>query len=100
MFTQRRKFDLEYTQPVVKFFAQMRSDFLTGRGKDAGVYRDFVLSAEAPHPQILDHAQQLGLRGLRHFADLVEQQRAFVSLFKAAGGALHGSRKRALLVAE
>ena len=78
----------------------MRSDFLAGGGQDAGVHRDFVLAAQAPHSQVLDHAQQLWLYGLRHFADFVEQQSAPVSLLKAAGRTLHGSRIRALLVAE
>ena len=100
MFAQRRNHDLEYAQPIVKFFAQMRSEFLTGGGKHADVHRDFVLAAEPPHPQVLENAQQLRLRGVRHLADLVEKQRAPVSLLKAAGRTLHGSRKRALLVAE
>ena len=93
-------YDLEYAQPVVKFFAQMRSEFLAGGGKHPGVYRDFVLAAKPPHAQVLEHAQQLWLRGQRHLADLVEKQSAAVSLLKATGRTLHGSRKRALLVAE
>src|ERR1035437_6975071 len=80
MFTQRRNYDLEYTQTIVKFFAQMRSEFLTGRGKYPSVYCDFVLTAKSPHPQVLDNAQQLWLRGLRHLADVVEKQSAPVSL--------------------
>ena len=76
MFTQRRNHDLEYAQPIVKFFAQMRSEFLTGRGKYASVYCDFVLTAKPPHSQVLENAQQLWLRRLRHLANLVEKQRA------------------------
>src|SRR5580658_1370242 len=97
VFTQRRNYDLKYTQPIVKFFAQMRSDFLTGRGKYPGVYCDFMLTAKPPHPQILENAQQLWLRGLRHLADFVEKQSTPVSLLKATGRALHGSRKSASL---
>ena len=100
MFAQRRNYDLEYAQPIVKFFAQMRSEFLTGRGKYPSVYCDFVLTAKPPHSQVLENAQQLWLRGRRHLADLVEKQSAPVSLLKAAGRTLHGSRKRAFLVAE
>src|SRR5512133_2227351 len=62
MFTQRWNYDLEYTQPVVKFFAQMRSEFLTRRGKYASVYRDFVLAAKSSHSQLLENAQQFWLR--------------------------------------
>ena len=64
MFAQRRNHDLEYAQPIVKFFAQMRSEFLTGRGKHPNVYRDFLLAAKASHAQVLENAQQLWLRRL------------------------------------
>jgi hypothetical protein len=47
MFAQRRNYDLEYAQPIVELFAQMRSEFLTGGGKYPGVHRDFVLTAQA-----------------------------------------------------
>ena len=97
---QWRNYDLEYAQPIVEFFSQMRSDFLTGRGKYPNVHCDFVFTAKPPHPQVLENAQQLGLRRLRHLADLVEKQSAPVGLLKATGGALHGARKRAFLVAE
>jgi hypothetical protein len=100
MFPQRRNHDLEYAQPIVKFFAQMRSEFLAGRGKYPGVYCDFVLAAKPPHSQVLENAQQLWLRRLRHLADLVEKQSAPVSLLKATGRTLHGARERAFLVAE
>ena len=100
MFTQRRNYDLEYTQPIVKFFAQMRSQFLTGRGKHPSVYGDFLLTAKPSHSQVLENAQQLWLRRVRHLADLVEKQSAPVGLLKAAGRTLHGPRKRAFLVAE
>ena len=100
VFTQRRKHDLENTQAIVEFFAQMRSEFLTGRGKYPRVHRDFVLTAEPPHAQILENAQQLWLGRLRHLADFIEKQSAPVSLLKAAGRTLHGARKRASLVAE
>jgi hypothetical protein len=48
--TQWRNHDLEYTQPVVEFFAHMCSDFLTGRGEHASVYRELALAADPPHP--------------------------------------------------
>ena len=99
-FAQRRNYDLEYAQPIVELFSQMRSDFLTGRGKYPNVHCDFVFAAKPPHPQVLENAQQLWLRRLRHLADLVEKQSAPVRLLKATGGALHGARKCAFLVAE
>jgi hypothetical protein len=98
--TQRRNYDLEDAQPIIQLFAQMRFEFLTGSGKNPGVYRDFVFAAEPPHSQVLENAQQLWLCGLRHFADLVKEQRAAVSLLKATGRTLHGAGERAFLVAE
>src|ERR1017187_2678984 len=65
MVAQWRNHNLEYTQPVVKLLAQMRSEFLTGRGENPGVYHDFVLAAEAPHSQVLDHPQQLDRKSTR-----------------------------------
>ena len=100
MFPQRRNYDLKYTQPVVKLLAQMRFEVLTGGRKYAGVYRDFVLTAKPPHSQVFENAQQLRLGRWRHLADFVQKQRAAVGLLKATGGALHGARKRAFLVAE
>src|SRR5579871_1053602 len=100
MFTQRRNYDLKYTQAVVELFAQMRSDFLAGRRKHPGVHGDLMLSANSSYSQVLENAQQLWLCGLRHLADLVEQQSAPVSLLKATGRTLHGSRECAFLVPE
>ena len=100
MFTQRRNYYLEHAQPIVKFLAEMRFELLTGRGENPRVYRDLVLAAKPPHFQVFENAQQFWLCRLGHLADLVEKQRAAVSLFKATGGALHGSRERAFLVAE
>ena len=57
MLSQRRNQNLEYTQPVVQFFAQMRAEFLAGGCQDPDVYRDFVLTTKPPHAQILQDAQ-------------------------------------------
>src|SRR5690606_33495580 len=46
------------------------------------------------------HAQHLGLRGRRHVADLVEDQRAAVGLLELARAILGGAGERALHVAE
>src|SRR5579872_4488407 len=100
MFTQRRNDDLEYTQPIEEFFAQMCSGRLAGCGKYSNVDRDFLLAAQAPYSQVLENSQQLWLHGGRHLADLVEEQSAAFGLLKAAGRALHGARERAFLVAE
>ena len=73
MFAQRRNFNLEYTQPIEEFFAQMRAELVTGGGKYPHVHWDFVLTAKPPHAQVLENAQQLWLRGRWHLANLIEK---------------------------
>ncbi len=64
------------------------------------VHRLLPLAAERAERPLLQHAQQLGLRGRRHLGDLVEEQRAAVGEFEAALAARDGAGERALLVAE
>ena len=59
-----------------------------------------LVAADALEALLLQHAQQLGLRGGRHVADLVEEQRAAVGLLEPADAAAIGAGEGALLVAE
>jgi len=72
----------------------MRSEFLTGGGKHASVDFDFAFTAQPPHSQSFENAQQLGC-----VAEASRRSRrgtsAPVSLFKATRRTLHSSRKRA-----
>ena len=52
--------------------------FDVGRGDDPDVDRLLLPAAEAPERALLQHAQQLDLRGRLHLGDLVEEQRAAV----------------------
>ena len=53
-----------------------------------------------PERPLLQHAQELRLRGRRHLADFVEEQRAAVRQLERALPPRDGARERALLVAE
>ena len=46
------------------------------RRKDSRVHRDRLGAADGNHLALLEHAQELHLRGRRRLADLVEEERA------------------------
>ncbi len=75
---QRRERDIENVQAIKKVLAQLAlGDCLLGNlvgGREhTHVYRCFHLTAQAAQLAVFQHAQQLGLRGCRHFADLIQQ---------------------------
>ena len=71
------------------------------RGRDqAHVGADGLVAADALECLLLEHAQDLGLEGQRHVADLVEEDRAAVALLELADAAAVGAGEGALLVAE
>ena len=61
---------------------------------------DRLVAADALEGLLLEQAQDLGLQGQRHVADLVEEQRAAVALLELADAAAVGAGEGALLVAE
>ena len=71
-----------------------------GGGEHAHVHRRFGFAAQAADLAVLEHPQQLGLGGRRHFADFVQKQRAAIGQLKAADAPLGGSREGASLVPE
>ena len=64
--------------------AHLVAQVAVGRGDQAHVDVQRLGAADAVEAPFLDHAQQLGLRGERHLADLVEEQRAAVGELEAA----------------
>jgi hypothetical protein len=70
------------------------------RGDEADVDRLRLQAADALHLAILDHAEELGLRALRHLAELVEEHGAAVRRLEEAGLGDDGARESAALVAE
>ena len=53
------------------------------------------LPPDARELAVLEHAQQLGLHGRRHVADLVEEERAAVGLLEAAAAPLGAAPENA-----
>ena len=77
-----------------------RLEVLVGRGNDAHVGTNRRVAADAIELTFGQHPQQAGLQRDRHVADLVEEQRAAVSLLEASAAQRIRARERALLVAE
>ena len=104
-FAQGRQMDVEDVEAVEEVLAQLAAAdgllrHLIGGGDDADVDFEFGAPAEAANLGVFEDAQQLGLRGHGHFADLVEQQGAALGHLEASGAAFGGSGERAFLVAE
>src|SRR5579859_1846949 len=103
--TERRQVNVKDVQAEVEVLAQLAvADGLLGifigRGDDANVDGSFGFAAEAADFAVFENTQEFGLRGRRHFADFVEQERAAVGQFKAADAALGRAGESTALVAE
>ncbi len=74
---ERRHVNVKNIKPIIKIVPQFapRDRFLgnfVGGGKDTNIDGGFYFAAETTEFAILKDPQQLGLRGHRHFANLVE----------------------------
>src|SRR5690348_10712595 len=95
---QWRNFYGERVQAVIKIFAKsLVGDGLlninVGRGQNPDVNSDGRAAAEAREFLVLEHVQELGLEAVRHLADFIEQNRAFIAELKLAGLAAGGAGK-------
>ena len=102
---QRRHANLHHVEPVIQVAAQLPPRHrllrhLVGGRQHPHVHRNLRLAPQPPHPRVLQHPQQLGLRPDRHLPNLIQQQRAPVRQLEAPRPPLHRSRKRPLLVPE
>ena len=102
---QWRQMNVEHVETVEQVLAQMAignglAGVLVRSSDHPHVHRSFRLAAQPAHFMIFQYAQQLRLRGRRHFADFVQQQRAAVRQFEAADSPLGGTGERTPLVAE
>ena len=75
-------------------------EIAVGRREDARVDRHRVRRADGNHFAVLQHAQQLHLRGRRRLADLVEEERALRRRAEQADLVADGAGERTLHVAE
>src|SRR5690606_14292529 len=92
-------------QAVVEVLAKLmlghpRQQVLVRCGNDTYVYRYRTVTTNARDLVLLKGAEDLGLSGQAHVADLVEEERTAIRLFKLADPLLRRTGKRALLVSE
>jgi len=100
-----READGNHRQAVVEILAEAAvldhgGQLLVGRGYHAEVELERGGAAERPHRTILEHAEELGLGGHGHVANLVEEERSPVRRGEEALPPAIRSRERALLVTE
>ncbi len=104
-FTQRCEPDPDHVQAEVEVLPESsRADrlleILVGGRDDADVGAKHPGAAETMKLLVLEHAQELGLGGWRHVADLVEEESAAVRLLEASDSHAVGRREGAALVPE
>src|SRR5581483_4111746 len=102
---QRRDFDGDDAQAIVKVFAEAAFgdelfQVFVGGGDDADVHRNFFRAADGAHGALLERAQQLDLHGDAHLADFVEEDGAAVRAFEQAARVVRGAGEGALHVSE
>ncbi len=71
-----------------------------GGAHDADIDDGGPILADAADFAALQHAEQLGLHGLRQLADFVEKDRAAVGHFEQADAVFVGAGERAFAMAE
>ena len=94
---QRRHANLDAAQPIEQIGAEQPAideprQRAIRRGDDPRVDLPRAAAADALDRQVLDDAQQLGLRGHRQIGDLVEKQRAAVGVLELAAPSAHAGR--------
>ena len=102
---QRRHADGHDVESVVEVLAELARPHLglqvaVGGGDDAHVDLEGAAAADPLEFALLEHAQQLGLKGGADLADLVEEQGAAVGLLEAALAGADRAGEGALFVPE
>src|SRR5262249_53317937 len=93
-----------HVEAVVEITAEGRFgdhglEIAVGRGDDLRVHADLFGSAHAQEALVVEEAQELGLAGERHLADLVEEEGAAVRHLRKPPARADGAREGAALVA-
>ena len=102
---ESRHVDVEDVEAVVEIGAQVAlfngdAGIAIGGGEDAHVHLLLGARAQAAELALLKNAQELGLGGDGHFADLVEQQGAAGGQLEASGTPFGRAGEGAFFVAE
>ncbi len=104
-FAERRDADRHDAQTIVEIFSEAaRGDEFVeaaiGGGDDSGGDLDRLLTTDSLKLAVLQHAEQLRLRGFVQISDFVEKDRATVGQLELAASERRRTRERALLVSE
>jgi hypothetical protein len=104
-FTQRRQADREDAQSIVQIGPELsllgKCFQITIRSyDDADICLDGFVPADSFESLILEQPKDFPLRGQRHVANLIQEDRAAVALLKLADAAAIGAGEGALLVPE
>ena len=93
---------VEAVEQVLTEFTRMHQGFqvLVGGRDDAHIHLDRRMPAHTVELAVSQHAQQASLGIGRHVADLIEEQRAAVRLFKASATQVGCPGERAFFMAE
>jgi hypothetical protein len=102
---QRRQAQLDHAQPEQQVLAEgtggdRRREVAMGGRQHPHVDRHGAAPTERLDHPLLQHPQQLGLRGGRHVADLVQEEGAAIGLPQLAGAVAVGAGEGATQVAE
>src|SRR5436190_14148854 len=81
-------------------FANGRYDVAIRRRDQPHVHTQLFITADASECAVLEKAQQLGLKGTAHIANLIEKYRAAVCFFHAPRLLFDRAGERAFLVTE
>ncbi len=92
-------------EPVIQILtetprAHIGFEIAVGRGDHAHIDTDRTIAAERPEFALLQHAQQLDLKGRAGLADFVQEERAAIRLLEEANAILDRAGEGATLVAE
>src|SRR5262249_13136858 len=104
-FAQGWNRDGDDVEPIVKVLTEpalfdFTRQVLVGGGEDAGPRGYRFVGADRKHFLLLDGPQQLGLRGQRQFANLIEEDGAFAGVDEDAGLIAIGAGEGALAMTE
>src|SRR6202035_1924880 len=102
---ERRDLDRKDSEAIVEVGAKpagldLAREIAVRGGDDPRVDPHRLRPSDALELALLEHAEELGLELERHFADLVEKERASVGELDAPEAPLERARERAALVAE
>ncbi len=104
-FAQGRQIELDDIETMKQILAKFTGgnrggDVAIGGGDKTDVHAQFLGAADAGKAAIFQKSQQLGLKGLAHIGDFVQENGAAIGLFDAAVFLFDGAGERAAFVAE